>query len=64
MAIHPTPATTLAEFADHASVGPIPGWIVLLIGFAYNFGWLAFAPGTMWLDQRMHGAKGDLVAMG
>ena len=64
IAIHPTPAATLAEFSDRAAVGPIPGWIVLMIGFAYNFGWLAFALGTMWLDQRRHGAKGDAVAMG
>jgi hypothetical protein len=64
IAIHPTPAATLAEFSDRAAVGPIQGWIVLMIGFAYNFGWLAFALGTMWLDQREHGAKGDAVAMG
>jgi len=64
IAIHPTPAATLAEFADRAAVGPIPGWVVLMIGFVYNFGWLAFALGTMWLDQHKHGAKGDAVAMG
>jgi uncharacterized membrane protein len=64
IAIHPTPASTLAEFVDRAAVGPIPGWVVLIIGFVYNFGWLAFALGTMWLDQRQHGAKGDKVAMG
>jgi len=63
IAIHPTPATTLAEFADRASVGPIPGWMVLMVGVAYNLGWLAFALGTMWLDQRKHGADGA-VAMG
>ena len=64
IAIHPTPASTLSEFADRAAVGPIPGWVVLMVGFAYNFGWLAFALGTMWFDQRQHGAKGDRVAMG
>jgi uncharacterized membrane protein len=26
IAIHPTPAATLAEFADLAAVGPVPGW--------------------------------------
>jgi uncharacterized membrane protein len=64
IAIHPTPASTLAEFVDRAAVGPIPGWIVLMAGVAYNFGWLALALGTMWFDQRWHGAKGDRVAMG
>jgi hypothetical protein len=33
-----------------------------MIGFAYNFGWLAFALGTLWLDEREH--EGDKVAMG
>ena len=47
-----------------AAVGPIPGWIVLLIGVAYNLGWVAFALGTMWLDQRKHGTEGTAVAMG
>ena len=35
-----------------------------MVGFAYNFGWLALALGTMWLDMRMHRDKGDAVAMG
>ncbi|HEV2606725.1 MAG TPA: DUF2270 domain-containing protein [Xanthomonadaceae bacterium] len=64
IAIHPTPATTLAQFVERASVGPIPGRIVLMMGVAYNLGWLAFALGTKWLDQRTHGAKSDSVAMG
>lgn len=64
IAIHPTPAATLAEFVDRAAVGPIPGWMVLTAGFVYNFGWLAFALWTIWLDRRKHGAKGDAVAMG
>jgi uncharacterized membrane protein len=63
IAIHPTPAATLAEFIDRAAVGPIQGWVVLIIGFIYNFGWLAFALGTMWLDQRQHGPR-SAVAMG
>jgi uncharacterized membrane protein len=64
IAIHPTPAATLAEYSGRAAVGPIPGWIVLMTGFVYYFGWLAFALGTLWLDQRQHDAKGDKVAMG
>ncbi|HTD27915.1 MAG TPA: DUF2270 domain-containing protein [Xanthomonadaceae bacterium] len=64
IAIHPTPVTTLAEFAHRASVGPIPGWVMLLMGIAYNLGWLAFALGTLWFDRSMRGPKGDGVAMG
>jgi uncharacterized membrane protein len=64
IAIHPTAATSLAEFSDRAAVGPIPGWFVLLVGVAYNLGWLGFALGTMWLDQRQHGPRREAVAMG
>jgi len=64
IAIHPAPAATLGDFADRAAIGPIPGWIVLLMGVAYNFGWLALALGTIWLDRRTHKAKGGAVAMG
>jgi uncharacterized membrane protein len=64
IAIHPTPAATLAEFADRAAVGPIPGWVVLVIGVFYNLGWLAFALGTLWLDRRKHGDKDGVAAMG
>jgi uncharacterized membrane protein len=64
IAIHPTSATTWAEFSDRAAVGPVPGWVMLMIGFAYNFGWLAFALFTLWLDHRKHGAKDGVVAMG
>lgn len=64
IAIHPTPAASLAEFVDRAAVGPLPGWTVLIMGFAYDFGWVAFALGTLWLDQRERGAKSAGVAMG
>jgi uncharacterized membrane protein len=64
IAIHPTPAASFAEFSDRAAVGPIPGWVVLIVGVVYNLGWVAFALGTMWLDQRKHGGKGERVAMG
>src|ERR1700738_396250 len=40
IAIHPTPAASLAEFSDRAAVGPIPGWIVLMIGLpTISAGW-------------------------
>src|SRR5258705_13563814 len=64
IAIHPTPAATLAEYSDRAAVGPIPGWIVLMTGFAYYFGWLAFALGTIGLHQLNAGAHGAAVGVG
>lgn len=34
--IHPLPATTLKTFVSRAAVGPVPGGIILLIGFVFN----------------------------
>src|SRR4029077_12032879 len=48
IAIHPTPAATLAVFADRAAVGPIPGWVVLIVGVVYNLGWLGLRARPQW----------------
>lgn len=34
--LHPTPATSLAEFLERSSIGPIPGWAMLAAGVVYN----------------------------
>src|SRR2546430_10684830 len=47
IAIHPTPAATLAEFSDRAPLDPIPGWSALIVGFIYKFGWLGFSRCTI-----------------
>jgi uncharacterized membrane protein len=63
LAIHPTPARTIADLVDRAAVGPIPGWMFLTAGIVYNFGWVGFALWTLWLDRRKHGDRSK-VAMG
>ena len=34
--IHPTPATSWAEFVDRLALGPVPGWVMLTAGVVYN----------------------------
>jgi uncharacterized membrane protein len=34
--LHPLPIQTIEEFMDRAAVGPISGWIMILIGLVFN----------------------------
>lgn len=63
IAIHPTPVSSMAEFVQRASLGPIPGEVLLMSGLAFNGAWLAFALVTYHLDRVAHG-KGKRVSMG
>jgi uncharacterized membrane protein len=63
IAIHPTPVASLAEFVQRASIGPIPGELVLLGGLIFNGAWLVFALVTFHFDRVAHG-KGKRVSMG
>jgi uncharacterized membrane protein len=64
IAIHPQVAAHLAELVDRAAIGPIPGWVVLCCGVAYNLCWVALAISTYWLDRRAHGKRTSEGAMG
>jgi uncharacterized membrane protein len=64
IAIHPQVAAHLAELVDRAAIGPIPGWVVLCCGLAYNLCWVALAVSTYWLDRRAHGKRTSEGAMG
>ena len=37
LAIHPTPAGSLSELLVHATLGPVPGWLVFALGLGYYF---------------------------
>lgn len=63
IAIHPSPVTDLAELIRRATIGPIPGELVLLAGLAFNGGWLAFALVTWHQDRTSHGPRRS-VSMG
>jgi len=55
--LHPTLATSLSEFINNAAVGPIPGWLVLTVGFGFNG--LLFAIGLLTLG--LHKASGEVL---
>lgn len=63
IAMHPTPATSIAEFVQRASVRPIPGEVLLASEVVFNGAWLAFPLVTFHLDRVAHG-KGTRVSMG
>jgi uncharacterized membrane protein len=64
IAIDPTPVTSLSELVQRASLGPIPGELVLLGGILFSGGWIAFATVTFFLDRAKHGGGPARVAMG
>lgn len=51
--IHPTPLTGLAELAERASVGGIPGSIILAIGLVFHVSWVTFALVTLRIEKKM-----------
>jgi uncharacterized membrane protein len=55
--LHPTVATSWADFLDHSAMGPIPGWAVLLAGLIYNGVLFAIGFGTAGLTQ----ASGEVL---
>ena len=56
MLIHPTEATSWGEFVHRAHLGPIPGWVALLLGGAFHIGWMVFAYVT-WRQDRGDNTK-------
>jgi uncharacterized membrane protein len=45
--IHPTPITSLDELWQHAAIGPVPGQIVLVIGFLFHISLFVLAVVTL-----------------
>jgi uncharacterized membrane protein len=55
--LHPTVATSWAEFLEQSAVGPIPGWLVLTAGLVYNGVLMLIGLGTAGLTQ----ASGEVL---
>ncbi len=49
--IHPTSLENWSQFLDRASVGPVPGWVVLIGGILFNGGLLALGLFTVGLRR-------------
>jgi uncharacterized membrane protein len=64
LAIHPTMASHFYEFVDRATIGPIPGWVVLCCGLVYNLCWIVLAIGSYWADRHTHKDRSSAAAMG
>ena len=62
LAIHPTPAGTWHTFLDRASVGPVPGLIVVLAGVVFHGAWAVIAIVTYQIDKRYR-AQARLISM-
>jgi hypothetical protein len=52
-----TPAASLEEFVERATIGPIPGVIVISMGLIYNLGLLAIGIATVRLQE----ASGEVL---
>ncbi|MCC6188606.1 MAG: DUF2270 domain-containing protein [Anaerolineales bacterium] len=55
--LHPTLATTWGQFFANSALGPIPGWIMLLVGVVYNGLLMLVGLGTAGLTQ----ASGEVL---
>jgi len=55
--IHPTPAGSLADILERATIGPFPGWLVLLAGLLFNGA--LFLMGI--LTAGLHEATGEVL---
>jgi len=47
LTIHPIPIDSFDDFVARASIGPVPGGLVLLAGLAFHGGWLTVALVTL-----------------
>ncbi|MBR0935911.1 DUF2270 domain-containing protein [Bradyrhizobium jicamae] len=64
LAIHPVPLTAMSEIWDRASIGPIPGTLVVLAGIAFHSSWALFALITNRMEAADRRTRRNLIAMG
>lgn len=63
IAIHPTPVGSFDEFVARAAIGPVPGWLILVLGLMFYVAWLAVGLYTLRVERRAHGTAWH-VSMG
>lgn len=64
LVVHPTPLTGVAQLAERARIGPLPGWLVLGVGLAYCAAWGAAAALSLRGDRRRSASRGGETGMG
>ena len=57
VAIHPQAIDSLEAFVARAALGPVPGWLMLLMGVLFNGSWVVVAL----LTARLHAASGEIT---
>ena len=62
--VHPAPVANLSSFVARADIGPIPGWLILLLGLVYILTFVGLAIWVTVNDARRSRAAGRGVSMG
>lgn len=57
VAIHPQAIDSLEAFVARAALGPVPGWLMLLMGVLFNSSWVVVAL----LTAHLHAASGEIT---
>ena len=64
LAVHPTAITSFDELYARATVGPVPGQLMLAAGVVYISVWCGIAVISYRADRARHGRRVDSSAMG
>jgi len=64
LAIHPGPLATFADLWERATIGPIPGGLVIAAGLLFHGGWAVFAFVTLRIEIASRRERRSLIAMG
>lgn len=62
--IHPSSIESMAEIFARATIGPIPGAVVIALGVAFHASWIAIAIWSRRLDRAKHAGKDAVAGMG
>jgi hypothetical protein len=64
LAVHPTAIASIDDLWARATVGPIPGQLMLVAGIVYISVWCGVAVISYRADRARHGARTESTAMG
>lgn len=62
LAIHPISAHSWQAFLDRATIGPIPGFVVVLAGLVFHGTWIVIATATYVYERRSR-SRGSLISI-
>jgi len=62
--IHPTPLEMSDQLFIRMAVGPIPGWMMFILGAVFHASWIVLVIITYLQDRRVHGAREGVGGMG